>query len=328
MVRLSSPTSSTTSPSSRSTAGRRGWLCRTFISGRARSGSGAFGSWSETNLASGSRSATTSTATPGRKSVIAETDRGPASSRVAGWAADRHPARNRANEELDVRAPKMDGPPAGAALRRPSHGAGRLPDAAQLLHRLRARAGWRAPADGRTDPGWGSLAVPARRFDAGGPARGARADRRIFRLGREPGRPAVAGRRWFGRRAADGHAAASCGPTFDGAGTDSVQQPHRRGCHLSRRTRRNGRRRPRIRGALYVHSPAARGLDRVSPPDRRRNAGGGDQALRQRRPRLRVRTDVAGRVGRQCIGSDGAADRPDSHGTFWPDWSLRRTNDG
>src|SRR5436190_15514639 len=116
----------------------------------------------------------------------------------------------------------MDGPPAGPALRRPPDSARRLSNAAQLLDCLPTRTDWRARVDGRAHPGWRGFALPARRADAGGPVRGPRADRRLFRLGREPRRPAVAGRGRLGCGAADGYAPASCRPALDRASEDSL----------------------------------------------------------------------------------------------------------
>ncbi len=51
-----------------------------------------------------------------------------------------HGDRNQANQELHARAPEVDGPPAGSALRRAAHGPGRVPDGAQLFDRFPARA--------------------------------------------------------------------------------------------------------------------------------------------------------------------------------------------
>ena len=56
----------------RSMAGRCGWWCPTSTSGRARSGWVASSSWTATGPGSGRPTATTSTATRGRKSATAE----------------------------------------------------------------------------------------------------------------------------------------------------------------------------------------------------------------------------------------------------------------
>src|SRR5690606_17491594 len=98
------------------------------------------GSWTTTSRDSGRRTATTTAATPGRKSAIGTTEPGRAAG--AGPVADRDGDRDQdgdaARQIVSARAPHVDPPPAGPALRRAAHRARRLPRGALLLGRLLA----------------------------------------------------------------------------------------------------------------------------------------------------------------------------------------------
>ena len=80
----------------------------------------------------------------------------------------------------------------------------------QRSYSIASRAGGRvARAHGRAAGRRRGLALPRRRAPARRPARAARPDRRLFRLGRLDGRPLAARRRRLGNRPADGDPAAS-----------------------------------------------------------------------------------------------------------------------
>src|SRR4051812_18957677 len=102
-----------------------------------------------TSPASGSRTATTSTATRGRSSAIGATSAGtPARARpLAGRDGQIREAGDAAREVVHDRAADVDAAHAGPALRRAAHGARRLPGAALVLDRLVAAR----PRDRRAD---------------------------------------------------------------------------------------------------------------------------------------------------------------------------------
>ena len=211
-ARRSSPGSTTASRWRPSTAGRRAWSSRPATSGRARSGSAACGSRPATSPASGNRSATTTAATSGSKSATAATEDDDATmvkpDRLA--ARDRHgdPRRDADRSLVHARACPT-GPAIGRPARRPAADRrGRLQRRAELLDRVRAGARRRGRHHRRADRGRRGLAVPARHGRRGRPARGARPDRRLLRLGGGARRTAAARRGRLGRRAADGDAPA------------------------------------------------------------------------------------------------------------------------
>ena len=127
--------------------------------------------------ASGRRSATTTAGIPGLSSVIRATDW-----RVATVARDR--AGDAARRDADARRPGLERPPRRPARRRPADRRGRLPRAAPLLDRVRAR-GRRAEDHRRGGRRRRGLAVDGRGRARGRPVRGPRAVRRLVRVGRE-----------------------------------------------------------------------------------------------------------------------------------------------
>src|SRR6202042_2910942 len=153
----------------------------TSTSGRAPSGCAVCGSWTTTSRASGRPTATTTTATRGKRSGIGRTDRRPAAG--AGPLADRRrrgdPGRDAAREDLPPAPADVDAAPAGPALRRPPHRAGRLPGGGVLLDRLLAARRGRGRADDRPTRRRRGLVLLPRRPRRGRPGRGPRPVRLI-----------------------------------------------------------------------------------------------------------------------------------------------------
>src|SRR5215212_303437 len=113
-----------------------------------------------TSRASGRRTATTSAATPGRRSAIGTTE--PGRNARAGRLAARHGQADQAGdadgEVVPLRRAAVDAAPAGPALRRAADGSRRLSRAALVLDRLVAtrqvggRADDRPPGRRRSVP--------------------------------------------------------------------------------------------------------------------------------------------------------------------------------
>ena len=229
-----------------------------------------------TSPGSGSRSATTTTATRGASSGTRATDWPPSPGAPVGAqvaTVERDRPRDAAARTLVARRPGLARPPRRPARRRPPHRRGRLPGAAQLLDRLRAGATPARRADGRAAGRRRGLAVPGRRAARRRPARAARPDRRLVRLGRRGRRAAAPRRRRLRDRAADGD-----GPRPRAAGSSVAA----RGSSLSART--TGRRvlprrarGPRCGGSgvdleLTLHPRRAARLDGSPRPRRPRAA--------------------------------------------------------
>ena len=182
-----------------------------------------------TSPGSGSATATTTAATPGSSSATRATDRtGSRSTERAGRPppSSASTTRRRGRGRSACACSRARAPPGRPALRRPA-------DRARRLHRARGRTR-SASARRRHDEidltverldGRRGLELPARRRRGRRRARGARADRRLVRLGRRPG---AARRRRLGRRAAHGDAAPRpahrAGPTSCGC-VVSVRSP-------------------------------------------------------------------------------------------------------
>ena len=154
-----------------------------------------------------------------------------------------------------------------------------------VLDRVRARARRRGRHHRRADRGRRGLAVPPRGRGRRRPARGARPDRRLLRLGGGARRTAAARRGRLGRGAADGDGPPPrCGParTYPTRLLFSSRGAGRH--HLPRRARPSWPRRDD--GFEVVHtltrSPAA-GLDRLRPPHRRPDARRGRWSRSARR---------------------------------------------
>ena len=179
---------------------RPGCWSRTSTSGRAPSGSPGCGSWTTTSRASGSRTATTTAATPGRRSAIGATDAGRAAR--ARPLADRHgrvdQAGDAAREVVPDRAADVDAAPAGAALRRPADRARRLPGPALLLGRLVTARRGADRADDRPARRRRGLPVLPRGRRRGRPGRGPRPVRVLLRVARRAARccSSAAARAW------------------------------------------------------------------------------------------------------------------------------------
>ena len=184
---------------------------RTSTSGRARSGLPGCECSITTSPGSGSRTATTTAATPGSSSATKETDK---VSRVTGTRAarrgNRRPSsaspRDRPRQDVSARASRE--PSASSrrpALRRAAHRARRLHRVTLVLGRVGARRLERVRAHGRTTRRRRGLDVPARRRRRRRRARSARPDRWLVRVGRRLA--GAARRRRLRRRAAHGDAA-------------------------------------------------------------------------------------------------------------------------
>ena len=163
-----------------------------------------------------------------------------------GW--DDH----RAGQHLDVRLTAEDGYQA----------------AALVLDRL--GAGRAACDHGRAARGRRGLALPRRRGARGRPLRGARADRRLLRLGRRRPGAGAARRRRLGRRAARGDGAPPRAGRLVGADAAALLLAQLGRSDLPRRARDAGG-----RGRAHAHARAAAGLARLRAADRRRAAARG-----------------------------------------------------
>ena len=170
-----------------------------------------------------------------------------------------------------ARRRRLARPPRRPARRRPADRRGRLPGRSARTRSRRRRRTTRARAHGRAHRGRRGLAVPHRascapgdQFELRGPIGG------YFTWRVERRRPAAARRRWLGRRAADGDAApprAHAAATLDARLLVSARAP--RGHPLPRRARAADRRRA---DGPHAHARAARRLDGLDRPRRRRHA--------------------------------------------------------
>ena len=140
-----------------------------------------------TSPASGSATATTTAATPGSSSATRATDRmvdptPPLD--VADRDGREHRRRDRRSAKtFTLRLERPTPSPRRPALRDPAHRAGRLHRVALVLRCLGTGRVGRARVHRRAAGGRRGLDLPARRRRTGRRARGARADRRLVRLG-------------------------------------------------------------------------------------------------------------------------------------------------
>src|SRR5918996_1651353 len=201
MARAWWPPTTTASRWRPSMAARRACWFRTSTSGNRPSGSAGCVSWSTTSRASGSRSATTSTATPGASSAMLAIDQSAdTTGRRLRWrgveVVETAPETARATTlVLDVEG-------------WPGHRAGQHVDI-----RLTAEDGYQRSYSIASPPEAPRLALTVERLDGGqvspllaGEASGGRslralvADRRLLRLDRRPGRPSMSHGRRIGHR--------------------------------------------------------------------------------------------------------------------------------
>ena len=290
------------SPVARSTAVPRGCSCRTSTSGRAPSGRGGCASWRTTSRASGSRTATTCTAIPGRSSATPVTEAGPDGGQGSPW----HVAEVSAvvAETPRVKTLVLDVP--GWPGHRPGqHVAVRLTgeDGSQAQRDYSIASEPEAPHAGphrRAHRRRRGVTLPRGRGAAGRPVRAARtrsAGTSSWTVAL--GRPAVPGRGGLGGRAAHGHAAPPGGGRQRRAGGPALFLADARGRDLSRRARRAWR--PGATGSgSSTRSPGGAG---------RAGAGGARGSTARCWPRsgfprrasadLRLRPDEPRRVGRR-----------------------------
>ena len=201
-------------------------------------------------------------------------------------------------ETLVLRRARLAGAPAGPARRRAPHRRGRLPGAALLLDRLRAR-GRAAGAHRRAHRGRRGLALPRRRGAARATGSRCAARSAATSCGRQTRRSALPDRGRLGRRAAHGDAAPPRGGGKHGADGAPVLVAEPGGRDLPRRARRAWSRRATGSGSC-TRSRATRRRGGPAPTRRIDRAMLAEARLPRERAAagLRLRPDEPRRVGR------------------------------